>query len=56
MLGGTQKQKGWEPLVLTVTTIHSTYTRVFNLGQNIESKMMIRLIRGSTYTRVYTVI
>ncbi len=34
---------------------HSTYTRVFNFGQNIESKMTIRLIRGSTYTRVYTV-
>jgi hypothetical protein len=34
---------------------HSTYMRVFNFGQNIDSKMIIRLIRGSTYTRVYTV-
>jgi hypothetical protein len=29
--------------------------RVSNFGQNIDPKMTIRLIRGSTYTRVYTV-
>ncbi len=34
---------------------HSTYTRVSNFGLNIEPKLAIRLIRGSTYTRVYTV-
>jgi hypothetical protein len=33
---------------------HSTYTRVSNFGQNMNSKMTLRLIRGSTYTRVYT--
>jgi len=30
--------------------------RVSNFGQNKASKMALRLIRGSTYTRVYTVI
>ncbi len=30
--------------------------RVSNFGQNIAFKMTIQLIRGSTYTRVYTVI
>ena len=29
--------------------------RVSNFGQNMASKMALRLIRGSTYTRVYTV-
>jgi hypothetical protein len=35
---------------------YSTYTRVFNLWQNIDSKFWLRLICGSTYTRVYTVV
>ena len=30
--------------------------RVSNLRQNMDSKKTLRLIRGSTYTRVYTVI
>jgi hypothetical protein len=30
--------------------------RVFNFGQNFHSKFPLRLIRGSTYTRVYTVV
>ena len=34
---------------------HSTYTRVSDFGQNLGSKMALRLICGSTYTRVYTV-
>jgi hypothetical protein len=29
--------------------------RVSNLRQNMDSKKTLRLIRGSTYTRVYTV-
>jgi hypothetical protein len=34
----------------------STYTWIFNFGHKIVSKLAIRLIRGSTYTRVYTVL
>jgi hypothetical protein len=34
---------------------HSTYTRVSNFGHILGSKMALRLICGSTYTRVYTV-
>ena len=34
----------------------STYTRVSNFGQNSSFRMTVRLIRGATYTRVYTVI
>ncbi len=34
---------------------HLTYMRVSNFGQNIDPKMTIWLICGSTYTRVYTV-
>ena len=30
--------------------------RVSNFGHNLDSKMVLRLIRGSTYTRVYTVV
>jgi hypothetical protein len=33
---------------------HLTYTRVSNFRQNVDSKISLRLIRGSTYTRVYT--
>jgi|688.fasta_scaffold418333_1 hypothetical protein len=33
----------------------STYTRVSNFGQNMDFKMALRLICGSTYTRVYRV-
>jgi hypothetical protein len=29
--------------------------RVSNFGQNMDCKMVLRLIRGSTYTQVYTV-
>ncbi len=36
--------------------IYSTYMRVSNFGQIFNSKKSLRLIRGSTYTRVYTVI
>ena len=35
---------------------HSTYTRASNYRQNSDSKLTIRLIRGSTYTRVHTVV
>ena len=34
----------------------SIYTRVSNLGQILSSKEAIRLIRGATYARVYTVL
>ena len=34
----------------------STYTQVSKLGQILSSKEAIRLIRGATYTRVYTVL
>ena len=36
--------------------LNSTYTQVSNFGKDLSSKMTIRLIRGATYTRVYTVI
>ena len=36
--------------------LNLTYTRVSNFGQNLSYKMTVRLIRGVTYTRVYTVI
>jgi hypothetical protein len=29
--------------------------RVSNFGQKLDCKMVLRLVRGSTYTRVYTV-
>jgi hypothetical protein len=32
----------------------STYTRVSNFGQNMDFKMALQLICGSTYTREYT--
>jgi hypothetical protein len=35
---------------------NSTYTRVSNFGQKTNSKIVIQLICGSTYTRVYTVL
>ncbi len=35
---------------------HSTYTWVFNFGPKFDPKLTVRLIRGSTYTRVYTVV
>jgi hypothetical protein len=35
--------------------ITSTYTRVSNFGPKSTSNLLVRLIRGSTYTRVYTV-
>jgi hypothetical protein len=34
---------------------HLTYMRASHFGQKIDYKLTIRLIRGSTYTRVYTV-
>ena len=44
----------WTKYELWIRT--STYTRVSNFEQNIDNFLEIRLIRGSTYTRVYTVI
>jgi hypothetical protein len=35
---------------------NSTYTRVSNFRQNLTPKLLIPLIRRSTYTRVYTLV
>ena len=41
--------------ILNQSYFTSTYTRVLNFGLNLRLKMTIRLIRGATYTREYTV-
>ncbi len=40
----------------TIQFMELTYMRVSNFGRNIDSKMTIRLMRGSTYTQEYTVL
>ena len=43
------------PIIFGHLFFTSTYTRVSNFGQHLSSEITIRLIRGATYTRVYTV-
>jgi hypothetical protein len=43
-------------LFSTIQFMELTYMRVSNFGRNIDSKMTIRLMRGSTYTQEYTVL
>jgi hypothetical protein len=46
----------WDSIKKYSLKTPSTYMRVSNFGQNMGPKMALRLICGSTYTRVYTVI